>query len=80
VDITASAFLLFQYAQVFCYALSPDDGTNFRKKVSGEVAHFVDLSLIQCNGKVLLFVFLSRVVALFQLVWVEQTKQWHSTD
>lgn len=38
--------------QVFCYALSPDDGTNFRKKVSSEVAHFVDLSQIQCNGKV----------------------------
>nr|CAB3264558.1 UDP-N-acetylglucosamine--peptide N-acetylglucosaminyltransferase 110 kDa subunit [Phallusia mammillata] len=37
--------------EVFCYALSPDDGTNFRKKVSSEVAHFVDLSQLQCNGK-----------------------------
>ena len=32
--------------------MSPDDGTNFRKKVSGEVSHFIDLSQIQCNGKV----------------------------
>uniref|UniRef100_H2Y6P7 UDP-N-acetylglucosamine--peptide N-acetylglucosaminyltransferase 110 kDa subunit n=1 Tax=Ciona savignyi TaxID=51511 RepID=H2Y6P7_CIOSA len=38
--------------EVFCYALSPDDNTNFRKKVSSEVANFVDLSQIQCNGKV----------------------------
>jgi len=38
--------------EVFCYALSPDDGTNFRKKVLGEVDHFVDLSGINCNGKV----------------------------
>uniref|UniRef100_H2Y6P5 UDP-N-acetylglucosamine--peptide N-acetylglucosaminyltransferase 110 kDa subunit n=1 Tax=Ciona savignyi TaxID=51511 RepID=H2Y6P5_CIOSA len=37
--------------EVFCYALSPDDNTNFRKKVSSEVANFVDLSQIQCNGK-----------------------------
>lgn len=37
--------------EVFCYALSPDDGTNFRKKVSSEVDHFVDLSQITCNGK-----------------------------
>nr|XP_009858570.1 UDP-N-acetylglucosamine--peptide N-acetylglucosaminyltransferase 110 kDa subunit isoform X2 [Ciona intestinalis] len=37
--------------EVFCYALSPDDNTNFRKKVSNEVANFVDLSQIQCNGK-----------------------------
>lgn len=37
--------------EVFCYALSPDDGTNFRKKVSSEVDYFVDLSQIPCNGK-----------------------------
>ncbi|CAK8689182.1 UDP-N-acetylglucosamine--peptide N-acetylglucosaminyltransferase 110 kDa subunit-like isoform X2 [Clavelina lepadiformis] len=41
----------FDKVEVFCYALSPDDGTNFRKKVSNEVDHFVDLSQIQCNGK-----------------------------
>jgi len=35
--------------EVFCYALSPDDGTNFRKKVSSEVDHFIDLSKIPCN-------------------------------
>lgn len=37
--------------EVFCYALSPDDGTNFRKKVSSEVDYFIDLSQIPCNGK-----------------------------
>ncbi|XP_054935986.1 UDP-N-acetylglucosamine--peptide N-acetylglucosaminyltransferase 110 kDa subunit-like [Physeter macrocephalus] len=37
--------------QVFCYALSPDDGTNFRVKVMAEASHFSDLSQIPCNGK-----------------------------
>uniref|UniRef100_A0A3B3SY28 UDP-N-acetylglucosamine--peptide N-acetylglucosaminyltransferase 110 kDa subunit n=1 Tax=Paramormyrops kingsleyae TaxID=1676925 RepID=A0A3B3SY28_9TELE len=37
--------------EVFCYALSPDDSTNFRVKVMAEAHHFVDLSQIPCNGK-----------------------------
>ncbi|XP_041500459.1 UDP-N-acetylglucosamine--peptide N-acetylglucosaminyltransferase 110 kDa subunit-like, partial [Microtus oregoni] len=37
--------------RVFCYALSPDDGTNFRVKVMAEANHFIDLSQIPCNGK-----------------------------
>lgn len=37
--------------EIFCYSLSPDDGTTFRQKVSRETEHFVDLSAIQCNGK-----------------------------
>uniref|UniRef100_A0A8C4Y077 UDP-N-acetylglucosamine--peptide N-acetylglucosaminyltransferase 110 kDa subunit n=1 Tax=Gopherus evgoodei TaxID=1825980 RepID=A0A8C4Y077_9SAUR len=37
--------------EVFCYALSPDDGTNFRVKVMAEANHFIDLSQIPCNGK-----------------------------
>lgn len=37
--------------EIFCYALSPDDGTTFRHKISRESEHFVDLSLIPCNGK-----------------------------
>ncbi|XP_039262737.2 UDP-N-acetylglucosamine--peptide N-acetylglucosaminyltransferase 110 kDa subunit-like isoform X2 [Styela clava] len=37
--------------EVFCYALSPDDGTEFRKHVSSSVEHFIDLSQIPCNGK-----------------------------
>ncbi|XP_014860104.1 PREDICTED: UDP-N-acetylglucosamine--peptide N-acetylglucosaminyltransferase 110 kDa subunit isoform X1 [Poecilia mexicana] len=37
--------------EVFCYALSPDDGTNFRVKVVAEAHHFTDLSQIPCNGK-----------------------------
>uniref|UniRef100_A0A670YHS2 UDP-N-acetylglucosamine--peptide N-acetylglucosaminyltransferase 110 kDa subunit n=1 Tax=Pseudonaja textilis TaxID=8673 RepID=A0A670YHS2_PSETE len=34
--------------EVFCYALSPDDGTNFRVKVIAEANHFTDLSLVRC--------------------------------
>uniref|UniRef100_A0A8C1WTZ7 UDP-N-acetylglucosamine--peptide N-acetylglucosaminyltransferase 110 kDa subunit n=1 Tax=Cyprinus carpio TaxID=7962 RepID=A0A8C1WTZ7_CYPCA len=37
--------------EVFCYALSPDDSTNFRVKVMAEAHHFIDLSQIPCNGK-----------------------------
>lgn len=37
--------------EVFCYALSADDGTTFRGKVSSESEHFIDLSSITCNGK-----------------------------
>jgi len=37
--------------EIFCYSLSPDDGTTFRQKVSREAEHFIDLSAIQCNGK-----------------------------
>ena len=37
--------------EIFCYSLSPDDGTNFRQKVHREAEHFVDLSVIPCNSK-----------------------------
>lgn len=37
--------------EVFCYALSPDDGTTFRSKVCRESEHFIDLSSLPCNGK-----------------------------
>ncbi|CAB1324950.1 unnamed protein product [Coregonus sp. 'balchen'] len=37
--------------EVFCYALSPDDNTNFRVKVVAEAHHFTDLSQLPCNGK-----------------------------
>ncbi|KAK2711991.1 UDP-N-acetylglucosamine--peptide N-acetylglucosaminyltransferase 110 kDa subunit-like isoform X2 [Artemia franciscana] len=37
--------------EVFCYSLAPDDGTNFRAKVSREAEHFADLSQVTCNGK-----------------------------
>lgn len=32
--------------KVFCYALSPDDSTNFRVKVVAEAHHFTDLSQV----------------------------------
>lgn len=37
--------------QIFCYSLSPDDGTRFRQKIAGEAEHFIDLSQLPCNGK-----------------------------
>jgi len=36
--------------EVFCYGLSPNDGTSFRQKVHAEAEHFVDLSKYPCNG------------------------------
>ena len=32
--------------EVFCYSLSPDDSTSFRKKITEEVEHFIDLSKV----------------------------------
>lgn len=37
--------------EIYCYALSGDDGTTFRAKIARESEHFVDLSQILCNGK-----------------------------
>ncbi|XP_045769212.1 UDP-N-acetylglucosamine--peptide N-acetylglucosaminyltransferase 110 kDa subunit [Maniola jurtina] len=37
--------------EIFCYALSPDDGTTFRSKIAREAEHFIDLSQVPCNGK-----------------------------
>lgn len=36
--------------RIYCYALSADDGTNFRSKIMDECDVFVDLSQIHCNG------------------------------
>jgi len=32
--------------EVFCYALSPNDNTNFRQKIMQESEHFIDLSSV----------------------------------
>lgn len=45
--------------KVFCYALSPDDSTNFRVKVVAEAHHFTDLSQVTVRS------FIAAVV-LFQ--------------
>uniref|UniRef100_A0A6G1SIH5 protein O-GlcNAc transferase n=1 Tax=Aceria tosichella TaxID=561515 RepID=A0A6G1SIH5_9ACAR len=37
--------------EIFCYALSPNDGTKFRAKIEREADRFIDLSVIPCNGK-----------------------------
>lgn len=40
-----------EHVEIFCYALSADDGTAFRAKIQREAEHFVDLSSISCNGQ-----------------------------
>lgn len=35
--------------EIFCYALSANDGTNFRMKLMQESEHFVDLSVVCCR-------------------------------
>ena len=35
--------------EIYCYSLSPDDGTQYRKKIERESQHFVDLSSIGDN-------------------------------
>lgn len=35
--------------EIFCYSLSPDDSTSFRRKISEEAEHFVDLSKVPDN-------------------------------
>ncbi|XP_065221454.1 UDP-N-acetylglucosamine--peptide N-acetylglucosaminyltransferase 110 kDa subunit isoform X1 [Planococcus citri] len=40
-----------QNVEIFCYALSADDGTTFRSKIARESEHFIDLSVVNCNGK-----------------------------
>ncbi|VDK52763.1 unnamed protein product [Anisakis simplex] len=37
--------------EVYCYALSANDGTNFRQKLVNESEHFVDLSQVTNNDK-----------------------------
>lgn len=32
--------------EIFCYSLSPDDGTMFRAKIVRDAEHFVDLSQV----------------------------------
>ncbi|XP_065668956.1 UDP-N-acetylglucosamine--peptide N-acetylglucosaminyltransferase 110 kDa subunit isoform X1 [Hydra vulgaris] len=36
--------------EVFCYTLTPDDNTSFRKKIESESEHFVDLTQYVCHG------------------------------
>ncbi len=40
--------------EIFCYSLSPDDGTTFRAKIARESEHFVDLSQVLKKQTVLL--------------------------
>lgn len=40
-------FHCVQRVEIFCYSLSPDDNTSFRKKIAEEAEHFVDLSKVR---------------------------------
>jgi hypothetical protein len=35
--------------EIFCYAVSANDSTNFRKKLMEESEHFIDLSTVQMH-------------------------------
>jgi predicted O-linked N-acetylglucosamine transferase (SPINDLY family) len=53
--------------EIFCYSLSPDDGTTFRAKIARESEHFVDLSQVNIQQEsiiVLYCVFLIWEIAL----------------
>lgn len=39
-----------QRVEVFCYSLSADDSTSFRRKITEESEHFVDLSKVRLVG------------------------------
>lgn len=43
--------------EIYCFALSADDGTNFRRKVASESEHFIDLSQVLCFFLLFLFKF-----------------------
>ena len=36
--------------EIFCYALSPDDGTTFRANIARKAEHFVDLSTVSVSS------------------------------
>ena len=36
--------------QVFCYALSPNDGSEWRQQISAEAEHFIDVSAIASDA------------------------------
>lgn len=53
--------------EIFCYALSPNDGTKFRSKVEREADHFIDFSAIPCNGKAADRIYADRIHILVNM-------------
>lgn len=41
--------IFYIFLKIFCYSLSPDDGTTFRAKIGREAEHFVDLSQVRVS-------------------------------
>lgn len=37
------------FVQVFCYALSPNDGTEWRQRTQSEAEHFIDVSAMSSD-------------------------------
>jgi hypothetical protein len=68
--------------EIFCYSLSPDDGTTFRKKVGEEAEHFIDLSGTQCNGKAADRIYQGwksqrKFLAIFYQIWsAVESQSW----
>lgn len=49
-----------EYVEVFCYALSPDDGTTFRANIARKAEHFVDLSAVSIYLELKILFFRAR--------------------
>jgi len=41
---------MYLYLQVFCYALSANDGTEWRQRIQSEAEHFVDVSAMSSDS------------------------------
>lgn len=44
------SLLIFHALQVFCYALSPSDGSEWRQRISAEAEHFMDVSAMASDA------------------------------
>ncbi|KAG9509114.1 UDP-N-acetylglucosamine--peptide N-acetylglucosaminyltransferase 110 kDa subunit, partial [Fragariocoptes setiger] len=53
--------------EIYCYALSPNDGTKFRSKIEKECDHFVDLSGVTCNGQAADKIYSDRIKILVNM-------------
>lgn len=55
------------HVEIFCYALSSNDGTKFRAKIEREADHFIDLSSTPCNGKAADRIYTDRIHVLLNM-------------
>lgn len=57
------------FFKVFCYALSPDDSTNFRVKVVAEAHHFTDLSQVTVMALICFYI---SICIFTQCLWTSR--------